>query len=237
MIAGTGNLDCPELREMRRQELRVEQAVAAAPQPRNELDERDLARIAHSAEHALAEKGGAQRDAIQPADQLALVPAFDAMRGATLEERGIEPHDLVVDPGPGAGFARFGAAAYDRREGGVDAHRKSAPTQHALQAARHVKPLEWNDAAPVRIDPEQLWVVGRFRHREDPGGIGFEQNVGGEPDHGRALRGAGITVAPTDGEALPQRRSPGERRDPWLGWAPAFAGDASEVVSALASSS
>ena len=37
-----------------------------------------------------------------------------------------------------------------------------------------------NPAAP-RIDPEQLWVVGRFGHREDPGGIGTDQDLGGQP--------------------------------------------------------
>src|SRR5579864_7504501 len=113
VIARAGNLDRAKPREMRCQELGVEQAIAAAAQPRDEMGERDLARIANSAEHALAEKGGAERDAVEPADQLVPLPAFDAVRGAALEKSGVEPHDLVVDPGPRAGFARLGAAADD----------------------------------------------------------------------------------------------------------------------------
>src|SRR5207244_3356578 len=101
-----------------------------------------------------AKKGGAQRDAVEPADQLAILPAFDAVRGATPEERRIEPHDLVIDPGRRAGFAGFGAAADDRREFGVDAHLEAAPAQDALQAARHVERLERQDAAPGRVDPK-----------------------------------------------------------------------------------
>src|SRR5579863_145053 len=103
MIARAGNLDGAELLQMRRQELGVEQPVAAAPQPKDEVGERDLARILDPTEHALAEKSGAERDAVQPADQLARIPAFDAVRGAALEEGAVEPHDLVIDPGRGAG--------------------------------------------------------------------------------------------------------------------------------------
>jgi hypothetical protein len=45
-------------------ELRVEQGKAAIFQPRNQIDERDLAGVAGSGEHALAEKGAAEMHAI-----------------------------------------------------------------------------------------------------------------------------------------------------------------------------
>ena len=109
---------------MRRHELRVEQPVTAEPQPRHEMNQRDLAGVADPAEHALAEKRRAERDPVQPADKLAVVPALDAVRRAAVEQRGVEAHDLLVDPGRRARFAGFGAAPHHRLESGVEAHRK-----------------------------------------------------------------------------------------------------------------
>jgi hypothetical protein len=34
----------------------------------------------------------------------------------------------------------------------------------------------------VWIDPEQLGVIGRFGHREDPAGISGEQYIGRQPN-------------------------------------------------------
>ena len=73
--------------------------------PRDEMGERHLARIGHAAEHAFAEKGAAQRHAVEAADQFAVVAGLNAMREAMAMERGIEPHDLVVDPGLSGGRA------------------------------------------------------------------------------------------------------------------------------------
>ena len=80
VIAGAADLDSAELRQMRRHELRVEQPEIPEPQPRHEMHQRDLAGVGDPAEHALAKKRRAQRDPVKPADQLAVVPAFDAMR-------------------------------------------------------------------------------------------------------------------------------------------------------------
>jgi hypothetical protein len=65
MIAAAGDFDAPEAGEMRRQELGVEQAVAAESQPGDQVNQGDLARLALAAEHALAEKDGPDRDAVQ----------------------------------------------------------------------------------------------------------------------------------------------------------------------------
>src|SRR2546429_7863547 len=111
LVAGAENLDRAKLRQMRRQELRDEKAITAESKPRHEMDERHLAGIGDPAEHALAKERRAERDAIEAADQLALVPAFDAVRRAALEQPGIELQDLVIDPGVGPLVAGFGTAA------------------------------------------------------------------------------------------------------------------------------
>src|SRR5689334_23599378 len=115
---------------MRRQKLGVEQPIAAEPQPGRQMDQRDLARIGGAAEHAFAEERRPERDAVQSTDQHAALPRFDAVRRAAGEERRIELHDLVVDPGVGTLFARLGAALHDLAKGAVAADLETAVPYH-----------------------------------------------------------------------------------------------------------
>ena len=71
--------------------------------------------IALAAEHALAEEGRADRHAIEPADQLALAPAFDAVRVAAREQLAVERQDRLVDPALGMAGPRLGAGPHHRR--------------------------------------------------------------------------------------------------------------------------
>jgi hypothetical protein len=64
VIAGASDLDPAKAREMRRQELGVEEAVAAEPQPGRQMHEGDFARVGGTAEHAFAKKDGAERYAV-----------------------------------------------------------------------------------------------------------------------------------------------------------------------------
>ncbi len=87
-------------------ELRVEQPVMAGLEPRHQMHERDLGGVADGVEHALAEKGAAETDAIEAADQLLAVIDFDGVAVAALVELAIEIADTDVDPGPRCGPAR-----------------------------------------------------------------------------------------------------------------------------------
>ena len=69
MILPPRHLDRAECLQVIGDELRVEQLEAAGSQPRDEMHERDLRSIARAVEHALAEEGAAERDAVEPADQ------------------------------------------------------------------------------------------------------------------------------------------------------------------------
>jgi hypothetical protein len=64
MIARAGDFDAAELREVRGQKLGVEKAIAAEPQAGGQMHEGNLARVDRAAEHAFAEKGGADRDTV-----------------------------------------------------------------------------------------------------------------------------------------------------------------------------
>ena len=66
------------------------------------MDERDFGCIALDMEHAFAEESGAERNAVESANQPSVAPAFDAMREAELEQVGIETPDARVDPGGSA---------------------------------------------------------------------------------------------------------------------------------------
>src|SRR6185437_7044568 len=160
-------LDGAETLQVIGDELRVEQREAAAAQPGDEMDERDLAGVGGAAEHALAEEGGTELDAVEPAGEDAVGPALDAMGRAAPEERGVERDDLVIDPGLRTLGRRLGAAAHHRLEAAVAAHREAAAAHGAAQSAGNVEAVERQDAAPHRVDPENLALGGRFGHRED----------------------------------------------------------------------
>src|SRR5437763_9179207 len=135
---------------MRRQELGIEHTVAAVPQPRDQMHEGDLARIGDAAEHALAEKGAAERDTVEPADQFALVPALDAVRRAAVEEAGVELQDLVIDPGIGPLVARFGAAGHHSFKCGGAAGRGQVLPNGSALPGRRVRPWQLYVAGPCR---------------------------------------------------------------------------------------
>jgi len=186
VISCPGDFDPAKARQVRRQKLGVEQAVPAETQPRDEVDERDLARISGAAEHALAKESGTERDTIEPADQIPVSPRSDTVRSAAGEERRIKPHDLIVDPGVGTLFGGFRASEDNVLERAVAADLEAAAPDNAAQLVRHVEPVKRQNSTAPRIDPEQLGVIGRFGHGEDTGGVGGEQKFGGQPNQASA---------------------------------------------------
>ena len=88
-----------ELAEVFSHELGVQQPVAAADQTGHEVDQRHLRGVPPAGEHALAEEGAAERDAVQAAHQLAVLPALDAVGVALLVQAQVQTFDGSVDPG------------------------------------------------------------------------------------------------------------------------------------------
>src|SRR3954453_19907340 len=83
-------------------ELAVEQSEIAGLEASDQPRQRYLRGIGHAAEHALAEERPAELDAIEPADQLALlpfgVPRLDRMGMARAVEREHRMLELGVVP-------------------------------------------------------------------------------------------------------------------------------------------
>src|SRR3546814_6356265 len=103
----------------------VEQFPAAREQPRDEVRERDLRGVARAADHRFAEKRAAERDAVKPARQLAVLPAFDAVRMAELEQSVVTRADDGVDPRRRPVIGGRGAERDHVGEGGVGVDAKA----------------------------------------------------------------------------------------------------------------
>lgn len=166
--------------KMRRHELRVEQAEPAFRQPRSEMHESDFRGVGLAVKHAFAEKCRAEVDAIEPAGELAASPAFHRMNAANVEELAIEFSNPPIDPCLLAVFIGGGAGIDDRIEIAIDFDLETIGANRLGEAFRDDQAIEREDAARLRVDPEQIFIRGALRHREKADGIGAQQNVGGD---------------------------------------------------------
>src|SRR6185369_51997 len=155
---------------------------AAGAQARDQMDERDLGRVARAMEHAFAEEGAAERDAVEAADQRVAVVDLDAVAMPALVELVVEHADAGIDPGALTPWLRLGAAVQHAVEVAVDHHRKAVRSHRTGEPARQVKTVEWNDPAHLRLDPVERRIVRALSHRKDAAGIGLEQDFGGDLD-------------------------------------------------------
>src|SRR5262249_50585452 len=160
VVLAPGNLDRAESLEVIGDKLRVEQLEAAGLQPRGEVYERDLGSVARAMENALAEERAAKRDAVKAADEDVALVHFKRVTVTPLVELTIEHANAAVDPGARPARARLGAAFEHRIEVAIDGHRETVRANRAGKSLRHVKPIERDDAAHVRLDPIERRIVG-----------------------------------------------------------------------------
>ena len=160
-------------------ELAIEQFEPADAKASDEPRQRDLGRVGAGAEHRFAEKGAAEADAIEAADQFAIVPAFDRMSlaGSVETERGAL--DIGVDPRLGP----VGAGADHVGESGVTGNGEGIAADPPGERARTAEAVERDDRAFTRLDPENLLGVAAVGHRENPGSITAKQNPWVESAH------------------------------------------------------
>jgi len=158
-------------------ELAIEQAEPACAQPRDEVRQRDLRCVGGAADHALAEERAAEREAVEPADELAAVPAFDRMREPHRVEGLEDAFDAVVDPRFGAARDAFGAELDDSLERGVDGDLEPVGRDCLAQRARELETVERQDGAAARLDPIDAGGVAAVGHREYADRIGTEHDL------------------------------------------------------------
>jgi len=152
---------------VRRDELRVEQPVAACPQACHEVDERHLAGICCTAEHAFTKECSANRGSVEPADQVLAIPDLHAVCVTCLEKLHIGSLDRMIDPGNRPILHLFCAKRDHLLEGLVDRDSECRLSHRAREPARNVEQVEGQDTAPLRINPADLRIFTMVSHRED----------------------------------------------------------------------
>src|SRR5690349_21048358 len=98
-IAAPWNLDRAKTLQMLGDVLGVEQLESAGDQSRHQMHQRHLGSVAGAMEHALAKERAAQADAVEPADEVAVLPDLDAVSVPEFVKSEIEIADALVDPG------------------------------------------------------------------------------------------------------------------------------------------
>ncbi len=116
-------------------ELAVEQRETADPHPRDEPGERHLRRVPRPRYHALAKKGAAEREAVQPADQLVADPAFDRMGMAHAVQGAERVLYLAADPGFRPIHRALGTEPDHVAERGIGGHPESIRHDRLAQRA------------------------------------------------------------------------------------------------------
>ena len=160
---------------MRGDELAVEQFPAARAEPRDEVRERDLRGVARAADHRFAEKGAAERDAVEPARELAVQPAFDAVRMAELEQTVVARADYRIDPRRRPVVGGRGAERDHIGKGGVGRDAEAVGHDDFFQAVRQVEVVERQDRAQPRFDPMDRRVIRPVGHRKNALRIGAQK--------------------------------------------------------------
>src|SRR5262245_21148842 len=122
-------------------------------------------------EHAFAEERAAERDAVKTADEIFTLVDLDAVAVAPLVELAIKQADTGIDPCARAAGAGLGATLEHAVEVAVDGDGETVGAHRAGEPLRHMKAIERNDAALLRLDPVERRIVRAFRHRKDAAGI------------------------------------------------------------------
>ncbi|SMY09563.1 hypothetical protein LOM8899_03730 [Flavimaricola marinus] len=114
-------------------------------------------------------KGRAQDDTIDSADKFAVLPDFDRVSMAQPKQLPVEIGDHVVDPG----LVTIGTTADHRIKGAVERDLHVLFAHSAAEASAYPISADGEDAALLRVDPENLRVEPAFRHWKYAGRVGI----------------------------------------------------------------
>src|SRR3569832_2587111 len=111
-----------EVRKMRRCDLAVYQSIARLFQLRHLVHEGDLGCVAAACEHGFAEILLADRDAVEAADHLAVMPALCGVRITQAVQHALGLVLLLGEPGAETVAARLGALRDDVAKRAIETH-------------------------------------------------------------------------------------------------------------------
>lgn len=190
-VVGAGDVLDAELFEVGVHELGIEQDVAASSEVFDEFDEAGLGGVGLPAEHGLAEERAADADAVESADESAVLPGFDGVCVSASVELGVDADDGGGDPGVGGVRAGLGAVFDDVAEGVIEGVGVAGVSDAFGQGASDFEAVvEGEDGAGVGAEPVDALAASPAGHGEQSDAVGVQEGVGGEG--GLRRRGHGV---------------------------------------------
>ena len=153
------NFDRAQLLCDGRRQLNVEQDDAVAAQLLNQMVKRCFRRVADPVEHGFAREESANGHAVDAADELRSLPAFNAVRVTFFVQPRIGIDEVGAEPGALASGSRLRARLDDFAKGAVNSDFKDAVANHSRQTFRNMEPVQLKNRARVGRPPRD-GVVG-----------------------------------------------------------------------------
>src|ERR1700730_4934516 len=147
MVLAAGHFDGAKCPQMIRNELRIQEFESPRFEPSDEMDQRDLGRVARPVDHALAEESAAKGNAVESAHEIVPLVDFEAVAMPPLVELAIERADSSVDPGTRTARPGLGAGLEHRIEVALDGHGEMVGAHGPCEPRRNVKAVKRDDAA------------------------------------------------------------------------------------------
>ncbi|GGE01277.1 hypothetical protein GCM10011515_21310 [Tsuneonella deserti] len=160
-------------------ELTIKQARSSPAEQRHEPGKRHLAGVVSPAEHRFAAEHPAEPYAVEPADELIALPAFDRMSVPFRMQGAITCHYPPADPafgmiGPGRGTLR-----HHLIERLVATHSEAILANRLGQRVREMEAGKRQDRATLGLYPEHFWIVAAIGHWKDAAAICEHQQFAG----------------------------------------------------------
>src|SRR5690554_4771146 len=173
LVFAARNLGDPELLEMRRRVLDIEQAESPCSELPHEVDERHFRCICLPKKHRLAEEGAAESNTVEPSYQAPLQPALHAVGVAHPVKLAINTNDLLGDPRG----RPVGACPNHGLEIAIRSHLKLPALHQFRQVLRHAEFVQWQDGSRIGRVPRDLIAAARIRHRKGAHTISLEHDM------------------------------------------------------------
>ena len=136
-----------------REHLDVEEQKIPAPEVFDQVVKSDFRGIVGTVEHGFASEKAANRDAINAADELVILPAFDAMGVALRVELRISFKELACDPRRAPSGAGSGAAFHNFVKSAINCNLEGASADDFGKAVGDVKLIELKDSTGIGRPP------------------------------------------------------------------------------------
>ncbi len=163
---------------MRRDVLYLEKIEMAPGKSFDQVDQRDLACIAFTREHAFAEKCTTHTDTVKSANELTVTPAFNTVGVISLVEFDVQPFEFPADPCLLPAGTRGRTCINDMSERGVDRYLELAASYGLFETSWNMKGIKGNDSPMFRVIPTHALAFSGVPHGKHAHFVGSKQETG-----------------------------------------------------------